>query len=396
MDEHDDNCLFCKIAKKTEKAYIIWENETHMAFLSIFPNSEGVTVVIPKSHHSSYAFDLDANNLTALTLASQEVARYLDENLPNTMRTAMVYEGFGVNHVHAKLFPMHGPKLNEWKPIKSNIRTKFKNYEGYISSHDSERAAEHELISLQHILTRKFIETIQLKQLCLQDVKQFFNMLSENRVFFGDGFKSIDSCKSEHQAKKFIKDSLDEYNSKKSATFGVWQDKKLIGIIALQSFNWQDRTAEVGYYLNESFTGRGVMTAACKNLLKYGFLNLKLNIIFINVNEDNKKGIAIPERLMFGSPRVYEQNVNEIINKFVEFSMRSSDWLNLQNEDSYNMIPDINIESPPLPTDNSYKSCFTSAYRTFNSKRLSFAALLEATKVNYGTWRWKSYNLSGV
>lgn len=157
MDQYDESCVFCKIANKVENAYVVWEDETHMAFLSIFPNTKGVTVVIPRAHHPSYAFHLAPNDLIALTLASQKVALLLDENLPNTMRTAMVFEGFGVNHVHAKLFPMHGSKLAEWKPIKSNIQTKFDTYPGYISSHDAERASDSELREVQDMLTKKRI-----------------------------------------------------------------------------------------------------------------------------------------------------------------------------------------------------------------------------------------------
>ncbi len=53
MAEQDQNCLFCKIANKQEKAYIIWKDDNYMAFLSISPNNRGVTVVITKDHYPS-------------------------------------------------------------------------------------------------------------------------------------------------------------------------------------------------------------------------------------------------------------------------------------------------------------------------------------------------------
>lgn len=135
------DCRFCKIVKKEEKSYTVWEDESHVAFLSIFPNTEGVTVVIPKVHYSSYAFDLADNVLTDLILAAKKVAKLLDEKLEDVGRTAMVFEGFGVDHVHAKLFPMHGTaKMESWKPISSNVNKFFDKYEGYISSHDHKLA----------------------------------------------------------------------------------------------------------------------------------------------------------------------------------------------------------------------------------------------------------------
>jgi hypothetical protein len=61
----------------------------------------------------------------------------------------MIFEGFGVDHVHSKLFPMHGTaNMNEWKPLHSKIDKYFEQYEGYISSHDYKRADDTKLAAL--------------------------------------------------------------------------------------------------------------------------------------------------------------------------------------------------------------------------------------------------------
>jgi hypothetical protein len=60
----------------------------------------------------------------------------------------MIFEGFGVDHVHAKLFPMHGTKVSGWKQLKSNVDKYFKKYEGYISSHDYKREDDSKLAGL--------------------------------------------------------------------------------------------------------------------------------------------------------------------------------------------------------------------------------------------------------
>jgi diadenosine tetraphosphate (Ap4A) HIT family hydrolase len=134
-----DECIFCKIVKKEIDHFKVWEDEKHLAFLSIFPNTEGVTVVITKEHYSSYAFDLPDDVLCGLVLATKKVAKLIDSKFEDVGRTAMVFEGFGVNHIHAKLFPMHGTK-GEWQQRISKPHKYFENYEGYISSHDFDRA----------------------------------------------------------------------------------------------------------------------------------------------------------------------------------------------------------------------------------------------------------------
>ncbi len=141
-----ENCIFCAIVKGESPSHQIWEDEGHLAFLSIFPNTEGVTVVIPKAHYPSYAFDLPDEVLTALVLATKKVAKLLDAKLDDVGRTAMVFEGFGVDHVHAKLFPMHGTAhMEEWHPIESPTDTYFDTYPGYIYSGDAKRVDDETL-----------------------------------------------------------------------------------------------------------------------------------------------------------------------------------------------------------------------------------------------------------
>lgn len=137
---YNQDCIFCKILKGEIPCHKIWEDAKHLAFLTIFPNTEGFSVVITKNHYSSYAFDLPDEILSDLTLAAKKVGKLLDEKLDDVGRTAMVYEGFGVDHIHAKLIPLHGTKQDNWQAVKSDNHQYFEKYEGYVCSNDYKRA----------------------------------------------------------------------------------------------------------------------------------------------------------------------------------------------------------------------------------------------------------------
>ncbi len=143
-----NDCIFCKIARGEAPCHKVWEDEKHLAFLSIFPNTEGFSVVITKDHHDSYAFDLPEDVLTGIVLAAKQVGKKIDAAFPDVGRTGLMFEGFGVNHIHAKLFPMHGTKGDTWKQHSSKVSTYFEQYQGYMSSHDSERADDVKLAAL--------------------------------------------------------------------------------------------------------------------------------------------------------------------------------------------------------------------------------------------------------
>ena len=142
------DCIFCKIVKGRSPAPVIWEDRKHLAFLSIFPNTEGFSVVISKKHYSSYVFKVPERVLRDLVAASAKVGRLLDASFKDVGRTGLIFEGFGVDHLHAKLFPMHGTKMRRWKKLNSKVNKYFQKYEGYISSHDYQRADDKELESL--------------------------------------------------------------------------------------------------------------------------------------------------------------------------------------------------------------------------------------------------------
>jgi len=111
-------CIFCKIIKGEIPCYKIWENDTHIAILDIFPISKGMTLVLPKKHIPSYIINISRNDLTEINTAMIEVAKLLDQKL-KPLRTTFLFEGVDVNHLHAKLIPLYGDNHNKSIPTKA-------------------------------------------------------------------------------------------------------------------------------------------------------------------------------------------------------------------------------------------------------------------------------------
>jgi diadenosine tetraphosphate (Ap4A) HIT family hydrolase len=147
------DCIFCKIAAKDIPSYTVWESETHMAFLTLWPNTDGFTVVIPKAHFGSYIFEQESEVVNGMMAACKEVAGKIDRAFDDVGRTGVIFEGFGVNHLHAKLVPMHGTKSDEWKQHKSDNRAFYTTYPGYITSHDSVEADKEHLAKIAEKIT---------------------------------------------------------------------------------------------------------------------------------------------------------------------------------------------------------------------------------------------------
>lgn len=144
-------CIFCQICDGTLSSYKVWEDEGYLAFLSIFPNLDGLTVVVPKRHLSSYVFDHSMEEVSKLMSAAKWVAKILVDKFETAARVGVVFEGFGVDHLHAKLFPLHGTK-GDRRSTSSSIDTKFKVYPGYISTHDAALESDEKLSAVLKLL----------------------------------------------------------------------------------------------------------------------------------------------------------------------------------------------------------------------------------------------------
>ena len=101
------DCLFCQIVKGKLPAHKVWEDEKHLAFLSIFPNTDGFTVVVTKKHYPSNFTKVSDQVLKEMMMAAKKTAQKLIKAFPDTERVGLIIEGEGVNHLHFKLIPMH-------------------------------------------------------------------------------------------------------------------------------------------------------------------------------------------------------------------------------------------------------------------------------------------------
>ncbi len=127
----ENDCIFCKIVSGEVPSVKIWENEKFIAILDAFPNTLGMTLVIPKEHYNSDAFEMPEEEYLELLLAAKEVQKLLKKGL-GVKRVAMVMEGMGVNHAHIKLYPLHG--VDEFKPMIAVERVWLERYPGYLTT----------------------------------------------------------------------------------------------------------------------------------------------------------------------------------------------------------------------------------------------------------------------
>jgi histidine triad (HIT) family protein len=122
--------IFTKIINREIPAFILHEDDDHLAFLDVNPLAFGHTLVIPKVE-LDYIFDLPAEKLQSLIAFSQEVAKMLKMEIP-CKKIGMTVIGLEVPHVHIHLIPIN--TINDMNFSNKKLQLNSKDAEEFVKN----------------------------------------------------------------------------------------------------------------------------------------------------------------------------------------------------------------------------------------------------------------------
>jgi diadenosine tetraphosphate (Ap4A) HIT family hydrolase len=134
---HKTSCLFCRIVAGDEPSYPVLANEDFLALLTPFPNTPGALVVLPRQHYASDIAALSQDFVNSAMDFSRQVDA-LARKVLGCSRCAYVVEGYGIDHFHIKLFPLHGAP-DPWQAVHSQVVAFSERYDGHITTADGPR-----------------------------------------------------------------------------------------------------------------------------------------------------------------------------------------------------------------------------------------------------------------
>lgn len=107
--EYDAENIFAKILRGEVPSYKIYEDDDVLAFLDLFPQSRGHSLVIPKDVQARNILEIEPDKLSRLILAVQKLTRVVVEELqPEGVQIAQLNgstAGQSVFHIHFHIVP---------------------------------------------------------------------------------------------------------------------------------------------------------------------------------------------------------------------------------------------------------------------------------------------------
>lgn len=136
---------------------------------------------------------------------------------------------------------------------------------------------------------------IKLRTLEYKDIPHMIEWMryEENKNIFQNNFLTF----TEEDARKFIEDSITEQN----INFAIVNDTndEYLGTISLKNINKKNRNAEYAISTRKKIRGTGVSFEATKLILDFGFHQLNLIKIYLNVLTTNKRAIRFYKKVGF-------------------------------------------------------------------------------------------------
>lgn len=140
---------------------------------------------------------------------------------------------------------------------------------------------------------------VELRLLNLYHAEEIFRSIDSSRDYLKMYLPWVDNTISVSDTREFIVASRKQYAANNGFDAGIWYKGEFAGVIGFHSINRNIKSISIGYWLNERFVGKGIMTKACKEFIDYAFNILDFNRVEIQCAITNLKSRAIPERIGF-------------------------------------------------------------------------------------------------
>ena len=106
---YDPSNIFARILRGEIPAVKVWEDDAVLAFMDVFPQSEGHVLVISKTSTARTLLEVEPDVLTALAAATRRTARAVEKALKPDGVSIMQFNGEAggqtVFHLHVHVIP---------------------------------------------------------------------------------------------------------------------------------------------------------------------------------------------------------------------------------------------------------------------------------------------------
>jgi ribosomal-protein-serine acetyltransferase len=163
-------------------------------------------------------------------------------------------------------------------------------------------------MSNEPVLCFQVNKDTQLRQLEERHVEDYFALIERNKEYL-QAWIDVEAYEGPLETlKAYMKQRLLQFVNGEGYHLGIWYLDTLAGILDYRP-NWKNLTVELGYWLDAALQGKGIVTQACRTMVRYAFEEHHMQKVVISCAIDNPRSRAVAERLGFLQEGILRQVV---------------------------------------------------------------------------------------
>lgn len=171
---------------------------------------------------------------------------------------------------------------------------------------------------------------LRLEPASVGDARELFELVDANRDHLRPWLPWIDATRRVADTRRYLRRVVSEARRGTAAprVYLIRLSGKLVGSIGFVRLSPENRKTEIGYWLARAHCGKGIMTAACRRLLREAFGPMALNRVEIVCATGNRSSRGVPRRLGFRCEGVQRQagKVGENYLDLAVYSCLRTEW----------------------------------------------------------------------
>lgn len=132
-----------------------------------------------------------------------------------------------------------------------------------------------------------------------EDAENYFLFIEVNRNRIANYFpKTIAATPDLASTKLVVANNVALWEKRELLSFIICDNvtHKIIGTVLLKDFNPRVQKCEIGFFVDKSYEGKGIITKAVSLVIKHGFEHFQLNKIFMRIAENNISSRRVAEK----------------------------------------------------------------------------------------------------
>lgn len=153
------------------------------------------------------------------------------------------------------------------------------------------------------------------------DSENYFQLVDKNRKRLEDFFAgTVAKTKTPEETKIFIFELILKAQQKTFFPYGIFDStsQKMIGYIHLMNFDWNLPKAEIGFFIDADYAGKGIMSKAVSTVVSYYFDELGFHKLFLRTHPSNLSAQALAEKCGFEKEGLLRHDYKTTAGQFVD------------------------------------------------------------------------------